>query len=368
MGGLPLLAQPPSHPTRSTRTLKDHQVFVPGEILVKVPPNMTLDEVDSLSKAYGTKILEGNATLGIYRLKVSKPVEEAIASYQSHPTVEYVQPNYILAEVGGEFITLMEMELAIQRMIPALRQHYTQPKAKERLLRSLVNDKLFSRAAKDVKLDRVPEVHRKINEAVERTLSREYRKKIQQVTISEKELMAYYEENIEKFQNPEQIKGRRILVETKQEAEQILELIKAGAAFDKIARERSKDATAEKGGQFGWFGRARMVPDVERVAFALQRGEVSGIIATQFGHYIIKVEDKRSRRKQPFSEVRNKIKQNLEAKKQKEQLERKTRELEEKYDVKLHSEFLSKVMVSTTGGTGQEDFMRILQEVIERPY
>ena len=249
------------------------------------------------------------------------------ASYQLHPTVEYAQPNYILAEVGGEFITLMNMQLAIQRMIPALRQHYAQPEAKERLLRSVVNDKLFSRAAKDVKLHRVPEVQRKIDEAVERTLSRKYRKKIQEVTVSEKELMAYYEENIEKFQTPEQIKGRRIQVETKQEAEEILELLKAGTAFDKIAGERSKDPTAKKGGQFGWFGRGRMAPALDEVAFALHKGKVSGIIATQFGYYIIKVADKRGPRQLSFSEVRNKIKQNLKARKQKEQMERKTREL-----------------------------------------
>ena len=366
MGEQSLFAESTSKPAYSSS--KDYQVFVPGEILVKVSPNMTMDEVNSLNKAHGAKILKQNVTLGIYRLKVTKPVEESTASYQSCPTVEYAQPNYILAEVGGEFITLMDMQLAIQRMIPALRQHYTQPEAKERLLRSVVDDKLFSRAAKDVRLDRVPEVRRKIDEAVERTLSREYRKKIQEVTVSEKELMAYYEENIEKFQTPEQIKGRRIQVETKQEAEEILELLKTGTAFDKIAGKRSKDPTAKKGGQFGWFGRGRMGPALDEVAFALHKGEVSGIIATQFGCYIIKVEDKRDPIQLAFSEVRSKIKQNLKARKQKEQMERKTRELEEKYQVKLHSEFLSKVRISATGGIGQEDFMRILQEVIERPY
>ena len=366
MAELPIFAQHTSQ--AADRAVKDHRLFVPGEIVVKFRPNITPDKINSLNKAHGSKILEKNSTPGLYRLKVSKPVEEATASYQSHPTVEYVQPNYIFAEIGGEFITLMDMEVVIQRISPPFRQHYTQPAAKESLLRSLLNDKLFSKAAKDDKLHNDLEVRRKIDNAVEKTLALVYRLKIQEVTVSEKEMMGYYRENIEKFQTPEQIKGRRILVETKQEAEQILKLLKAGAVFDKLARERSQDLTAKNGGEFGWFGRGRMDPVIEEIAFALHSGEVSGIIATKFGYYIIKVEDKRCPMQLPFSEVSNKIKQSLEARKQKEQIEMKTRELEKKYQVKLHPEFLSEVKVSVTGGAGQEDIIQILRDVIQRPY
>lgn len=363
---LPLFAQHRSQPVASA--VKDHQLFVPGEIVVKFRPDITPDKINSLNKVHGSKILEKKSTQGLYRLKVLKPVEKATASYQSHPTVEYVQPNYILAEIGGESITLMDIEVVIQRISPPFRQHYTQPGAKESLLRSLVNDKLFSRAAKDDELHNAPEVQWKIDKAIDKTLALVYQSKIQEVTVSEKEMMAYYEENIEKFQTPEQIKGRRILVETKQGAEQILKLLKAGAVFDKLAREKSKDPTAENGGEFGWFGRGRMDPVIEEIAFALHSGEVSGIIATRFGYYIIKVEDKRGSKQLSFSEVRNKIKQSLEAKKQKKQIEIKTRELEEKYQVKLHLEFLSEVKVSLTNGAGQEDIIQILRDAIQKSY
>lgn len=370
MGGVPLLAQVPSHPASSS--LKEPQVFVPGEIVIKVRPDTTLDEITSLNKAHGAEILERNSTLGFYRLKVSEPVEKARISYQSHPAVEYAQPNYIFAEVGEGFITLFDLELTIHRMIPLLSQRYTQPDAKENLLRSMVNEKIFSRAARDDELHNLPEVQREVNEAAEKILAKVYRRRIQQVAVSEKEMMAYYEKNREKFQTPEQIRGRLILVKSKQEAEEILELLKAGADFGNLARERSKDPTAEKGGKFGWFGRGRMPPAVEQVVFALHTGQVSGVITTQFGHYLMKVEDKRGPRQPPFSEVRNKIKQNLEAKKQKEQIERKTKELEEKYQVKLHSEFLSEVKVTVAEETSQEDMIQMLREAIqkaiERPY
>ena len=370
MGEQSLFAESTSKPAYSSS--KDYQIFVPREIVVKTRPDTTLDEITSLNKAHGAEILERNSTLGFYRLKVSEPVEKARISYQSHPAVEYAQLNYIFAEVGKQYITLLDIELAIHAIIPPLRQRYIQPEAKENLLRSMVNEKIFYRAARDDELHNLPEVQRKIDEAVERTLSREYRKKIQEVTVSEKEMMAYYDLNSEEFQTPEQIRGRRILVKSKQKAEEILELLKAGADFGNLARERSKDPTAEKGGEFGWLGQGRMPPAVEQVVFALYPGGVSGVITTRFGHYIMKVEDKRGPRQRPFSEVRNKIKQNLEARKQKEQIERKTKELEEKYQVKLHSEFLSEVKVTVAEETSQEDMIQMLREAIqkaiERPY
>ncbi|MBE9569435.1 MAG: peptidyl-prolyl cis-trans isomerase, partial [Proteobacteria bacterium] len=366
MGEQSLFAE--STPKPAYGSSKDYQVFVPGEIVVKFRPNMTLNEINTLNKAHGAKILEENSTSGFYRLDVSEPVEKASISYQAHPAVEYAQPNYIFAEVGEGFITLFDLELTIHRMIPLLRQRFQQLQAKEDLLRSLLNDKLFSQAAKDEDLQSIPEVQREINEAVEKTLAKVYQKRIRQVTVSEKEMMAYYEKNREKFQTPGQIRGQRILVKNKQEAEEILELLKAGADFENLARERSKDPTAQHGGEFGWIGRGRMPPAVEGVVFALSKGKVSGIITTRFGHYIIKVEDKRNPGQPPFSEVKNQVKRGLEATKQKEAVDRKTKELEEKYQVRLHLEFLSEVKAPVTGKIDMQDMdsIKMLREVIKK--
>ena len=369
MGEQSLFAESTPKPAYSSS--KDHQVFVPGEIVVKTRQSMTPDEINSLNKAHGAKILERNSTLGFYRLKVLEPAEKARISYQSHPAVEYAQPNYIFAEVGKQYITLLDIELAIHAIIPPLRQRYTQPEAKENLLRSMVNEKIFSRAARDDELHNLPEVQREVNEAAEKILAKVYRRRIQQVAVSEKEMMAYYDLNSEEFQTPEQIRGRRILVKNKQEAEEILELLKSGADFGNLARERSIDPTGKKGGAFGWVGRGRMPAAIEEVMFALRKGEVSQVIPTQSGYKIIKVEDKRASRQLPFSEVKNQIKKRLEANKQKEQIERKMKELEEKYQVKLHSEFLSEVKVTVAKGTSQEDMIQMLREhrkeAIERP-
>ncbi len=372
-----LFAQSTPEPTSSPST--DYQVFVPGEIVIKARPDVTLDKITSLNKAHGAEILERNSTLGFYRLKVSEPVEKATISYQAHPAVGYALPNYIFAEVGKEFITLFDLDLTIQRMIPLLRQRYTQSQAKVSLLRALLNDKLFSQAAKEKDLQSIPEVQKEINEAVEKTLAKIYQKRIQAGTISEKEMVAYYEKNSEKFQIPEQIRGRRILLKSKQEAEEILGLLKAGADFGKLARERSIEVTGQKGGgqkggKFGWVGRGGVPPAIEKVAFALEKGKVSEIIETQSGYYIVKVEDKRASRHVPFLEVKDQVKKRLEATKLKDAIDRKRKELEERYQVRLHLEFLSEVKVPVIEKIDLQnnDSIQMLREVInkaiERPY
>jgi parvulin-like peptidyl-prolyl isomerase len=260
------------------------------------------------------------------------------------------------------------MEIAIQKFIPPLRQRFTMPQAKEHLLRSMVNNQLFYRAAKDEDLSNIHEVKKKIDGAVEKTLVQVYRDRIEGLPISEKDMMTYYKKNSAKFKIPEQVRGRRILVETRDEAQEIIGQLKTGADFATLAKERSKDPTAAKGGAFGWLGRKRMFRPMSQVAFALEKGEVSGAIKTRRGYFIIKVEDLRGPGVRPFSEVQDIIRQNLEGKAKKAQIQKKTEELEEKYHVKLNLEFLSEVKVPVSEGAGQQDIVRMLQNLLEEPY
>lgn len=76
-------------------------------------------------------------------------------------------------------------------------------------------------------------------------------------------------------------------------AEQVHAQAVGGADFAELAKKYSSDGSAQQGGDLGYFGRGQMVPAFENAAFALQPGQVSGIVESPFGYHIIKLEDKR---------------------------------------------------------------------------
>ena len=372
LGGLGLYssAQQQSEVALPTTEAKDSlPLFVPGEILVTFRSSTTVDQIHAMNDSQDMTILEMNQELGIYRLRVARSVKEAVTFAQSQPFVANARPNYILAEVAGEIITLLDMENALHSKPDFFRHIYTRTEAKETLLRTLTDYKLFAKVAREENLDKIPEVERKINTAIEKALTEAFlRRTIDAVSMSEKDLRDYYEDHLKEFQIPEQIKIRRIVVETEVEAIEILETLEAGAEFEKIARERSIGATAQSGGELGWFGRGRLDPAVERAGFTLKKGETSGIIKTPSGFHIIKLEDKRRARQQSFSEVRNRIKKTLQEQKQKEVREQKRKELGQRYGVRIHSEFLPEVKVHKIGQRDPRDLIRALQEMLERPH
>jgi peptidyl-prolyl cis-trans isomerase C len=137
------------------------------------------------------------------------------------------------------------------------------------------------------------------------------------------DLRAFYDDNPEQFQRPEQVKASHILfmVEAdagdegkaakRKEAEGVLAQLKGGADFAALAAEHSDCPSSSKGGDLGYFRRGQMVPPFEEVAFALEPGEMSGIVETRFGYHIIKVAERAEPQTVPFEEAKPNIAQFL---------------------------------------------------------
>ena len=136
------------------------------------------------------------------------------------------------------------------------------------------------------------------------------------------EMQDYYQENRSEFQVQEQVQAAHILFKTageppesvqkiRKKAEKVLEEAKAGKDFAQLARRHSEDGSAANGGDLGFFGRGRMVPEFERAAFDLAKGGISDLVTTQFGFHIIKVLEKQAARTQAFEEVESLIKASI---------------------------------------------------------
>jgi len=79
-----------------------------------------------------------------------------------------------------------------------------------------------------------------------------------------------------------------ILVGSEKDARSVVERLNGGEKFSKVAEDVSLCPSRKRGGDLGTFGRGRMVMEFEQAAFALQKGQVSPIVKTQFGYHIIK--------------------------------------------------------------------------------
>jgi len=79
-----------------------------------------------------------------------------------------------------------------------------------------------------------------------------------------------------------------ILVKKEKEVNTVLERLKKGENFSAIAKDVSLCPSKKRGGDLGTFGRGQMVKEFENAAFVLEKGQISGIVKTQFGYHIIK--------------------------------------------------------------------------------
>ncbi|MBU8880017.1 peptidylprolyl isomerase [Bacillus sp. FJAT-29790] len=127
---------------------------------------------------------------------------------------------------------------------------------------------------------------------------------IKDIKVTEKELKEYYDNY-----KPE-IKARHILVEDEKTANEVKKKLDEGAKFEDLAKEYSKDpGSAANGGDLGWFGPGKMVPEFENAAYALKVDEISKPIQSQHGFHIIQVTEKKE--KKSFDEMKEKMEYEL---------------------------------------------------------
>ena len=141
------------------------------------------------------------------------------------------------------------------------------------------------------------------------------------VTIPPQDVRRYYDQNIEQFSTPEQVKASHVLIKVaegtddaaaRKQAEDVLAQARAGKDFAELAKQHSQDDSNNKnGGDLGFFGRGAMVKEFEDAAFAMQPGQISEVIKTQFGYHVIKVTDKKAAETRPFEQVKPQIEDQL---------------------------------------------------------
>jgi peptidyl-prolyl cis-trans isomerase D len=148
-------------------------------------------------------------------------------------------------------------------------------------------------------------------------------------TVTDQDLQAYYDQHREEYRVPEQVKVSHILIKTplpapgakedakaiaeaRAKAEGVLKELKAGGDFAKLAEKYSDDpGSAKSGGELGWIGRGRTVPEFEKAAFSLGKGQTSDLVKSSYGFHIIHVEDKQEAHLKTLADVKSEIEEKV---------------------------------------------------------
>ena len=187
------------------------------------------------------------------------------------------------------------------------------------------------------------------------------------VTVPAADAQRHYNDNIAQYQTPEQIRASHILLNTagkdeaavRKQSEELLQQAKAGADFAALATKFSEDQTSKvKGGDLDYFSRGRMVPEFETAAFALEPGQVSDIVKTQYGFHIIKVVDKKPGVTRPFDDVRPQIELQIKRERADQQITARAAELAGRIDDPSDLDTVARdagLMVTETDFFGRND-------------
>lgn len=218
------------------------------------------------------------------------------------------KPDTVIATVNGTAITEADLGFVAEDFASELAR--VPDSEKRRILTDvLVDMTLVAQAAEKAGIQDKPDFKERMDYLRLRTLRNTYITDDVQPQVTDADLKARYESEIKKFQGPEEVHAKHILVAKKEEAEAIIKELQNGGDFDKIAKEKSIDTgSGAQGGDLGYFTHGQMVKPFEDAAFALEVGQITKEpIQTEFGWHIIKVEDKRKQAPPSFDQVKDRL-------------------------------------------------------------
>jgi peptidyl-prolyl cis-trans isomerase C len=215
----------------------------------------------------------------------------------------------VLAKVDGVEITEEDVRIAAEGLGPDLPPVGNAQREKV-VVDFLIDLNVLSAAAEKAKIAEQPDFEKRMKIASQRTLMERFMFSEGAKNTDDASLAASYEEYAKAQPKQTEVRARHILVKTEDEAKIVEARIKAGEDFAKLAGELSSDPeSAKEGGDLGFFTKDRMVPEFGEAAFALEPGQVSGIVKSQFGFHIIKLEEKRPVPGPTFDQVKEQWKQ-----------------------------------------------------------
>ena len=226
----------------------------------------------------------------------------------------------VLMEGAGAKVETRDVQAELQRMPASVRERVlTQPDMLRQLISNIYLRRALAKEAERQGLTQTTEVQYALQKASEGVLAEALAERIVTAatpdnTATDKLAHTIYKAEPQRFAVPAQTRARHILIqgtspEARAQADKLLAELTAGANFEELAKAHSADpGSAAKGGDLGLFPKGRMVKPFEEALDALQNpGDLSGVVQSNFGYHIIRLEERQPAGTKPFDEVREQL-------------------------------------------------------------
>lgn len=217
----------------------------------------------------------------------------------------------VVAVVNGFEIHMSAVEQA-RLQLPPQAQQYPMATVYKFLLDSLINTRLVAAAARKEGLDKQDKIVKQVRRIEEQILHQAYLADKVSSTVTDEAVKNSYQTYLKNNPVGEEVHARHILVQTREQALEVIGRLTKGEDFAALAKSVSTGPSGKRGGDLGYFTANRMVPPFSKAAFSTRPGEfTTKPVKTQFGWHIIKVEDKRSQKPKSFEDVQDQLRKRI---------------------------------------------------------
>ncbi len=217
----------------------------------------------------------------------------------------------VVVTIGQDTITEADISFAAEDLAQELS---TIPANQRRafLVAVLIDMKVMAEGARTAKLDETDLFKQRLAYLEDRALRRAYVTEKVNGAVTDDAIAAVYDKYVAGFVPEEEVHARHILVSSEDDAKAAKAEIEGGKPFEIAALEYSQDDTAQNGGDLGYFSKTSpIVKPFMDAAFALEVGQLSDPVQTQFGWHLIRIDDKRMSSPQPMGQIRAQLRQQV---------------------------------------------------------
>lgn len=217
----------------------------------------------------------------------------------------------VLAMVNGVPITKSQLVPLVDQYLDKSKNAAMSKEDRLQILKGLITRQLILQQKESNDIRKEERIVKQVKDFEDRLVVDAYLTKSvgKHLTVTDAEIKEYYQQNLTKFASPPKVKARHILVRNRKEAEQVMKKLRNKGDFAKLAKEYSIDLPmAREGGSMGTIEKGRTLPELEKVLFVLNVGEISDIVETRFGFHILTVDEIITTQYRPLNEVSEAVK------------------------------------------------------------